>query len=367
MIGALYSGVLADNVPPIEAKCSTGNCTWPESPSIAICGDCAKSAFEKLDCNDDSTCDYSLSSGSVATLYDFENQSDKAGAGFQVIPGRGATFNSSLNDRLYVMNVDLFGAPYWSFAESNPQLSNTECALWMCIQSYKINVTSTIQHQELMHQYDDIDTSYHNLNVSGLAFNGGTFYDFPKLPPRFGADAESRFSVDLWAYLALQQYLHGAMQGSVRWQASQHFSNDLIRGIWKGTTDPHTWINNIATSMTNVVRSTNTSSRAQYDGVASSLTIKIRWEWLALPAALVLLSIMFLFIVMFRTACSPVHSWKGSPLTLLLFDIDRDIKEQANGKVDRHNGVKRAIGKTRVRLVGDGGVVRRFQAVDLPP
>jgi hypothetical protein len=218
-------------------------------------------------------------------------------------------------------------------------------------------------HQEVVKTYSTIDARFSNLNVSGLAFNGGTYYDFPPLPAEIGSNNHTRYTVDLWAHLALQQYIYRAMQGTVYWSASQPFSNDLVRGIWNGTSDPDVWINNVATSLTNVVRSTNASSRPQYDGTVLGLAVQVRWEWLAFPAALVLMSIVFLVMVMIRTAHSPIQSWKGSPLTLLLFDIDDDTRKLAYDKVNIHHGVRRAMGKTRVKLVEEKGGIRKFHAL----
>jgi hypothetical protein len=93
------------------------------------------------------------------------------------------------------------------------------------------------------------------------------------------------------------------------------------------------------------------------------LAVQVRWEWLAFPAALVLMSIVFLVMVMIRTAHSPIQSWKGSPLTLLLFDIDDDTRKLAYDKVNIHHGVRRAMGKTRVKLVQEKGGIRKFHAL----
>ena len=85
-------------------------------------------------------------------------------------------------------------------------------------------------------------------------------------------------------------------------------------------------------------------------------------ERLVLLAALLLMSIVFLIIVMIRTTYSPVQNWKGSPLTLLLFDVDQDTKKVAYGQVDKHNGAQKAIGNTKVRLVKEDGGMRKFHA-----
>lgn len=64
--------------------------------------------------------------------------------------------------------------------------------------------------------------------------------------------------------------------------------------------------------------------------------LPVRWcgiahriYWLIHPAALVLARLLYLLVVMFQTAASSVHNWKGSPWTLLLFELDPRIVESA--------------------------------------
>ena len=65
---------------------------------------------------------------------------------------------------------------------------------------------------------------------------------------------------------------------------------------------------------------------------------------------------------MFQTAASPVHSWKGSPLTLLLFELDPKITEAAHGHVERQGGVLASVGNMKVRMERADGGVRRLRA-----
>ena len=48
-----------------------------------------------------------------------------------------------------------------------------------------------------------------------------------------------------------------------------------------------------------------------------------------MPASLVLISIVLLVIIMTRTARSDIGSWKGSPLAMLLFEVDDELKLQS--------------------------------------
>jgi hypothetical protein len=139
-------------------------------------------------------------------------------------------------------------------------------------------------------------------------------------------------------------------------------SSDLVYGAWNGSTNASAWISNLATSMTNVMRSTDTVSRDQYNGSQYELTVTVRWEWLTFPAALVVASLVYLLIIMFQTAASPVYSWKGSPLTMFLFELDRDISQEAHGQVEIQGGLMKTIGDTKVRMLREDGGIRELHA-----
>lgn len=87
---AAYNGILTPNdVKPVAPNCPTGNCTWPLTPLMAVCGACVNSTF-KANC-DDSVCNYTMPSGSVNT---FPTGEKIQGVGFQVTSSLGALFNT---------------------------------------------------------------------------------------------------------------------------------------------------------------------------------------------------------------------------------------------------------------------------------
>ena len=67
-------------------------------------------------------------------------------------------------------------------------------------------------------------------------------------------------------------------------------------------------------------------------------------------------------MVMVRTAHSSTASWKGSPLTLVLFELDGDIVDAAYGVVHKRDGISKAIGDKRVKLVDGPGGIKKLQA-----
>ena len=143
---------------------------------MAVCGACAESAFESVGCNSTSrTCNYTLPSGQSTQLSNFleETVAYGGGAGFQVIPSlTGSIFSREQDDRAYIMNLELFGLPF-DFSISNPEyaplprglnLTNTECALWMCVQAYNTTISSNVQHDEIVEVFDKVNSTEYRFN-----------------------------------------------------------------------------------------------------------------------------------------------------------------------------------------------------------
>jgi hypothetical protein len=124
--------------------------------------------------------------------------------------------------------------------------------------------------------------------------------------------------------------------------------------FWNSTTFQDGWIERFTTTLTNHVRTAAPASKVLYDGTACQLGIIVRWWWLALPVAMVAMSMLLLILVIIQTARSEVKSWKASPLTLLLFDVDGAIRKDTleTGWPDEEGAAERGVG-------GRGVVSRR--------
>ena len=129
MKAAVSNGILTEGILPVTASCSTGNCSWPLTPTLAICGGCVKSMYQTKcfpsSCTGsvDKTCvypgcNYTMPSGSVATLFNFDwhsrFQPDTAlqRTVFQVMQGAGSFYGSEHPSRLYLTKFNVFGAPF---------------------------------------------------------------------------------------------------------------------------------------------------------------------------------------------------------------------------------------------------------------
>lgn len=294
--------MLSSGVRPLQATCPTANCTWPVTPSVGVCGACTESTFGPMGCNATSMyCNYSLPSGQSTQLFNFVEDSIAVGggAGFQVVPSKmGSIFNREMGDRAYIMNLEIFGLPFGFNIPNSPyapkprglNLTNTECALWMCVQAYNTTVTSNIQHDEIVDVFDSVNSTEYFLNLRQTAD-----FQLSTVPGYLDPTNQTNFTVAFQAGRTLDNYFFNNMKGNVSiGPVVYNPSSDLIYGAWNGSTNASAWIANVATSMTNTMRSVDSVSREQYHGSQYELTVTVRWEWLVLPATLVAASLVYL-------------------------------------------------------------------------
>jgi hypothetical protein len=361
LVSAMYSGVLVEEVQPLQANCSSGNCTWPSTSSLGVCGGCTASTYGEPECAPvecdgsdcpwyPSLCNYTLPSGFIAQLTDFgpdrtvPNSPLYQVLNFRTVSGSGAVYNRSLGDRIYLMNLEIFGLPYGFILspDEEPPLSNIERALWFCVHAYDTHINSTIQRVNMTMAEDKITTTL----VPDNDENTNQLYRFLPLSASLDHPDETGFTVNSGAAQVIADYLHRSLDGhmttdydvATNVETDQDFTSDLIRGIRRASQDSDAWINSLATSMSNVVRSSNMTSRDQYNGTSYKLAVVVRWQWLAFPTALVLCSIGFLITIMVTTSCQEgAEVWKDSPLAILLLSaIKPNDKKSALDMVDAH-------------------------------
>ena len=271
-----------------------------------------------------------MPSGSVFELANLSATANE-GFGFQVISSNGQHWNKSRSDHLYLTNFDMMGAPYGRYAgmvRFDDMMTASECALWMCINTYDTLIRSGKQTQNITSSFHYIPYSPYNL-TKNYTFN---------YPDRGSASEDpgsfTDYTIFGFAFEALtEQFSSGGsddssiIDGTVRLYTNSHVpSGSVTNAIWAGTGYQDKWIQNLATSMSNVVRTTSPSPRNIYAGTAYLQGIHVQWWWMTLPVATIAASVLLLVVVMIRTARSNVQAWRGSPLTLLLFEVDDDIK-----------------------------------------
>lgn len=379
---AIWNGILNGNLTPLNVPCPTGNCTWPTTPSMAVCGACSNTTYQQScnftnDAELDATplgesvpqfriktvCQDTMPSGMVANLTNLAEKGGSAwGTSFQVMQSPGAIYKKNDNRRLYISNFEVVGstATTLSASWSNSSTVASECALWMCVQAFETNMLNSNQTQIVTEEFPSIDDS-HAWNFTDVMDNGYTFLDIPStMNPRSNA----KYKVDFDARTSLHAYLEPMFNGSVYLNDESTLpSSDVIDAMFSQARNLDEWMKNVATSMTNAIRSEKTNQiqlgftkgeqDEVYKGIGFQLGYEVRWPWIVVPAALVAWSLMICVATIFRTAISPIRAWKGSPLAILFMDVDPKMRKDAAGQMDVCNGLVKSVGKTKVVMEAD--------------
>jgi hypothetical protein len=348
---AVNSGFFNLNIQPLPVTCPTSNCTWPATPSLAVCGGCTQNGFT-MTCNDTYPgevggviCNYTAPSGAT-----FQNDT---GLYFSSIPGQGSVYNASDPTRLYFANWDVGGVDYlsvgWNEWNSTTFLTY-ECALWACIQSYTATVKGS---EQTTLQGTEWPTIIGIQNGTGVYDKNSTFGD-----PLYSSDPnEGSYTVTDIAAYELQQYMPSFFIGNATiyiYLGSRgiFYSNDFVEVIYNATInmDLDALAKNIALSMSNVFRTAEPAQDDAYNGTASALSVAARWVWLTLPIVLVALSLLSSMVNIVRTYQNESAPWKGGPLALLVCDIDPQVKATAVANMDVPGGLEKSIGNVKVVL-----------------
>jgi hypothetical protein len=343
---AAYAGFLADSIDDYQVDCQTGNCTFPATPSVAVCGSCVMTTNSMGACNETS-CSYTTSTGSVFEMGHF-NSSD-LGIGFS----SKSVFNSSLGSgqNLTVAEFETMGVPYQSLSSglfgSDPSFSSQRCQIWMCVNVYETVVENGLQTQNTTATFSEVP------NLANSGFSGADNWTFV-LPDQWNHE---KYNVSALGWAALSEQLGTMFTGTVFLNLEGYsISSDAVEAIWNGTSDMQPWMDKVTRSLSNAMRLDSTADDPAFDGSAYQLSVVVRWAWLALPVSLVLITIVLVAIIIIKTARSDIGSWKGSPLAMLLFDVDDDIRLQSRNIADEEGwdsvgtGVQSRLAEQKVSL-----------------
>lgn len=353
---AIYNGMFGQTISPVPVFCSTGNCTWPVVPTLAVCSACTQQKYTISCDNTTSFCNYTLPTGTSAKI---QTPAGIGGLVFQVTSSQGHIYNASSTTIPYIANFDIMGAPYLSEQWTN--VTAFECALWYCVQAYNITMNNSRQTQSPAKSWSTISPSDDSSDSDNLTFTN--------IPSDFNIAPDAQFVVGELTVNAVKTALIGYLNGTVYGGTAneESYSSDFMQAIWNSTSHIDTWISNLALSMTNDMLQTEpASSSTLYAGTVYRYTgfIQVRWAWLTFPIVIVLGSVGFLVLSMIQTRRSRVGAWKSSPLVMLLADLDRAIKHKIGGEFNKANELITAVGNEKVVLTREAGELEFVSNVD---
>jgi hypothetical protein len=360
MIGAVYAGIfgspeiLRAASLNISSSCPTGNCTFPAFQSLAVCSSC-RDVTDALN----STSYYGqVSNNNINQTENIYNETS--------LPN-GLRLNISSDDQFTSGAIAASGymSPVGDLAPANPLLnfsmiraptsanvSASQCFLSWCVNTYSSKIENGQLQEEVLSSWDG--------NAAEWIFDaiGNRSSGRINLAP----PGALNFTVGYYAFFGLSSWLTNrlsfsnslavvAVDGLVSYRAdeSSNFTVntdsmpeiDMLRAL--RDSDPEVVFANIATSVTNNIRSVNISDQNDDSGyippipgvglangavTAIKVYISVRWPYLAFSGALVALTLVHLASTMVATALHDIPVWKLSILPLLTHELDKSKVDQ---------------------------------------
>ena len=345
MKGAVYNGIFADEpVADLQPICPTGNCTWPSFLTLAFCSACNDvTSSTNVTCEANSTttaqaCHYTLPSGMT-----LENSTDEYDSNSLVADIQANTSAASFAG----IHNPLFAFGFLNNTGHN--IAVADCALFLCVQTFETSVSGGIPESSPVASWWPDDEELRSASE--------TSRDMVLTPPPtpkdmdYAAEKPSSYVVEHWEIESLQEFLNwgspgpndvrpnrGIFTGNIteNEEAGTIHGSDTLAAIRSSPNistlfsppfphPPFSNPSNIATSMTNVLRSYgNGSGNDTVFGAAYSteVYINVRWQWLTLAVVSLTASSIFLGTVMVISRRNHIPVWKSSSLAMLFHGID---------------------------------------------
>ena len=331
MKSAVYYGLFSESNPRgnLQFNCPTGNCTWPEFTTLAVCSSCVDlTPYMTRYCakgppsnGDLSKCGWEVPHGarlnSSADVFSMTSQ----------IPSSLGDMPHTTLLKLIFMGTEAQDGPPLNY---NPWAK--QCTLNYCLQTFNTTVTNGVLHETL--------TST-TLNATVLTTNTSS------LPVTLTAPDNTTYLISSGAMLGIRSWFHAlfAPGAATRSPSSAPIAVNLTVGISSGptyfasdivqtfywdyyqyATGLETAMSDLATAMTVAFRSFNGATPVR--GVAFSFEsyVHVRWGWIALPVVVVLLAAVFLGAAVWQSWRGRVGVWKSSALAVLFCGVDEGIR-----------------------------------------
>ncbi|KAJ9616709.1 hypothetical protein H2200_000428 [Cladophialophora chaetospira] len=387
---AVLSSLLATNTSQPVGRCPTGDCSWPLTPSLGVCGSCIDST-NQMSLNKPllpDTAEYSISDALDKTLLDMSLADWVQFAGLHsVYPFHK---NKAADGRLVVSHTQILGVPppkYHSFLQAvseaptnttiihvpeekvTPLMTAYTCSIYFCIQAFEAKATAGSTSQSPRHTWDQ------------FAYVDG-FWRPVDVPGTMNLTDPSEYRVENRSLNVLGDVISNVLVGHAQvWYSDvpSPLTQDLpapnfvgqqssglgtfAQAVWEAsnsTASINTFFENAAQSFTNFMRTAPSVSAPDDEQYApavytTEIYVHVRWGWLAFPLSVLLLSHVFLALTISQTTRRHVRPWKKARVPLLLAGLDDEIRQAAKGGLHSRPGLENVVGQTNVRLKYDDG------------
>jgi hypothetical protein len=385
-------------------QCNTGNCTWYDYSTLAVCERCADLS-DKLTqtCQNGTAADSTLGAPCDYTLPNGMHLGADGHTVMAVNASRDAIFYTNYTNPLAIIQtVRLSGEA--TFANAENVAFASECALVPCIKTFNSSVGAWAQSQRAKISPDDMHGSPTDTLDYYVEYEGAIYdkFDFDAAtgislsPPEdlsVGING-SVYHISTAVFESLQTYIRELLQGSVVANGSDFsYISELKTGSSDAMELVHNnvgsqcgsyyefpdsmgnlecTVRNIAQAATLAMRATQwlpisyaTYTRGLPDIVSGSQTapftkVIVTWGWIALPIFIWLLSATMLLGTAWKTRKTGVRTWRTNPLALVFLELGRDEMKQGQKEhpMTEKGLAKRAEDlKVQLRVTGDEAVL----------
>ena len=344
-------------LPKAVPTCNSGNCTWEPYAVLGLCSHCVDitdHAKDDLLCDSDGVCkQYAIDGLDPYISFD---PSDLLYLSSWV----GVRINSKLSN--WTARTDskiadpLFAMESIKYSQRGVPSQAFECSMTFCARTRR---ASSINGRLLV---EEIDIQYPIPDPTLLApERAGDDWAVDFSPTTLKAsNVKSRFKVDNSTasnlrFLLTDSYL-AAYQTADTYYSSVLFDNEVsidysaVNLLFNTTKDLPMLMDRSALAFTDFMQNLSTSTVEGNAGILRT-RVRVRWPWIAYPAAIMALGVMFLTSTVFTTRASKMMIWKTSVIAMLYHGLDvvpSDAGQlQEISQMDEHaEGIKARLGKT---------------------
>ena len=370
---AVYYGLFSEANPAANLKynCPTGNCTWPEFTTLAVCSSCVDlTSYLTRYCQNGlpadgnvSTCGWSVPQGA------FLNTSSD-------VFSMTSQFPSVFGNQPYanIMRLIFLGTE----AQNGPPLNYnpwaTECTLQYCLQTFNSsvtngfiqeNVTSTLTNNTVV----DISGATGNVpialtgvnNVTYLVGEGASLGIRSWFETLFTTGSATRNASYINSTRTLDSVVVNLTVGIS--SGTTYFDTDIVQTFyWDYYEYKHGLelaMSELATAMTVAFRSFNGAVKVQGQAFNFESYVHVRWGWIGLPVAVVVLAGLFLATAMYQSKRSKTALWKSSALAMLFNGLDSETRAVFSRQMSLSSKKRHAKGViVQLDYSGEGNYLR---------
>ncbi|KAL1621623.1 hypothetical protein SLS56_009159 [Neofusicoccum ribis] len=320
---AIVNGLLGISLTP-TFHCSTGNCTWPELTKLGVCGSCMNVTEEtKKDCGDrdpDSsmqTCDYTTPANITITA-----TTGLGGNGTYTYLNSSA-MSISADDNAPLLRLGILRSPPTANVDKDgvlpPDIS--ECSFEWCAQQ-----CSGFSVSKGVLQQGGLVSAPLNAFSNGSwtpAYVGDRVYASLQAPD--GTWQGNRtFFVHTADYNIARQLLENLLVTQLA-SFNEEAPAFQVAPILLFATNISQTMADIATSMTNVMQSSDNGTEVIGQAFHNETFVHVRWPWLILPATLVFITAILLQAAVVESHRRNSLLWKSSILPFLFHGFEKPV------------------------------------------